>query len=45
MNEWILVPACIIAAGAVAFSIYNSYKSKKVLDRVEEMLDEAIDRH
>ncbi len=42
MNEWLLVPVCLIAAGAVAFSFYNSYRNRKVLDRVEKMLDEAI---
>ena len=42
MNEWILIPACIVSIGALVFSIYNSYKNRKILDNVEMMLDEAI---
>lgn len=42
MNEWLLLPAGLIAAGSLAFAIYNTYKNKKVLDHVENMLDEAI---
>lgn len=42
MNEWILIPACIVSIGALVFSIYNSYKNRKILDNVERMLDEAI---
>ena len=42
MTEWLWIPACIIAAGSLAFSIYNTYKNKKILDHAENMLDEAI---
>ncbi len=42
MNEWLTALACLIAAGALAYSFYNSFKNKKILDHVEKMLDEAI---
>ena len=42
MNELLLTVACLIAIGALAFTFYKSYKSKKVLDNVERMLNDAI---
>ncbi len=42
MNELLLALAGIITAGALAYSFYNSHKNKKILDRVEQMLDDAI---
>jgi signal transduction histidine kinase len=42
MNEWLLIVACLVAVGALAFALYNSYQNRKVLDRVEEMLEDAI---
>ena len=42
MNEWLLISAALITAGAVAFSFYSSRKNKKVMDHLEEMLGKAI---
>lgn len=33
---------CLLAAGALVFSFYRSRRTKRTLDRVEKMLDEAI---
>ena len=38
----LLTVACLIAIGALAFTFYKSHKSKKVLDNVERMLNDAI---
>jgi signal transduction histidine kinase len=42
MNEFILLLAGVITAGALGFAFYNSRKNKRILDNVEKMLDEAI---
>ena len=42
MNEWIIAVTTLITVGAVAFSVYYRYRSKKTLDHVEDMLDRAI---
>ena len=42
INMLILVPACLITAGALAFTFYKTYKTRKILDQVEKMLDQAI---
>jgi len=42
MDELLLTLAGIITVAALAFSIYNSHKNKKVLDHIERMLDDAV---
>lgn len=42
INMLIVVPACLITAGALAFTFYKTYKTRKILDQVEKMLDQAI---
>ncbi len=42
INILIVVPACLITAGALAFTFYKTYKTRKILDQVEKMLDQAI---
>jgi len=42
MIEWILAAMCLLTAGALAFSFYNSYRVTRILNHVEEMLNDAI---
>jgi signal transduction histidine kinase len=42
MNEWIIAVMFCIIVGAVAYSVYYRYRSKKILDHVEDMLDRAV---
>lgn len=42
MNELLLTIAGLVTVAALAFSIYNSHKNKKVLDHIEKMLGDAV---
>jgi signal transduction histidine kinase len=42
MNELLLTIAGLVTVAALAFSIYNSRKNKKVLDHIEKMLGDAV---
>ena len=42
MNELLLTLAGLVTIIAIAFSVYNSHKNKKVLDHIEKMLADAI---
>ncbi len=42
MNELLLTLAGLITIIAIAFSVYNSHKNKKVLDHIEKMLTDAV---
>ncbi|MBR6381679.1 MAG: HAMP domain-containing histidine kinase [Lachnospiraceae bacterium] len=42
MNEYLMGLAFLMAAGALAYAIYDRHRNKKILDHVEELLDDAI---
>jgi signal transduction histidine kinase len=42
MNELLLTLAGLVTIIAIAFSVYNSHKNKKVLDHIEKMLADAV---
>ncbi|SCY61938.1 sensor histidine kinase [Butyrivibrio sp. INlla14] len=42
MNESLLTLAGLVTVIAIAFSVYNSHKNKKVLDHIEKMLADAV---
>lgn len=42
MNELLLAFGGFVTVAALAFSIYNSHKNKKVLDHIEKMLGDAV---
>lgn len=42
MNNLLPVLVCILSAAALAFSVYTICKNKKILDNVEQMLNQAI---
>ena len=42
MNEWIMIMAGIITAGSLGIAIYRECSTRRIMNRLQEMLEEAI---
>ncbi len=42
MNEWLLIAAGIVSAGALLYALYKEYSTRKIMNGLQKMLEEAI---